>query len=149
MVFGDPQDTANPDELLITIWYNHLTSVYNSLGFCMFASSVADALGPTYQARIYTAATGIQTKADEIMETGERIFNLMRLYVNRMGVTSKDDHWPETYYTEPSLSGKELAPPFSKEETQRHLNRYYKLRGWDLETGKPLPETLKRLKIML
>jgi len=149
IVFGDPQDTANPDELLITIWYNHLTSVYNSLGFCMFASSVADALGPTYQARIYTAATGVQTKADEIMEAGERIFNLMRLYVNRMGVTSKDDHWSETYYTEPSLAGKELAPAFSKEETQRHLNRYYKLRGWDPETGKPLPETLKRLKIFL
>ncbi|MCW4049545.1 MAG: hypothetical protein NWE89_07385 [Candidatus Bathyarchaeota archaeon] len=146
-VFGDPPDVANPDELLITIWYNHLTSVYNSLGFCMFASSVADALGPSHQARLYTAATGNQTTPDEIMETGERIFNLMRLYVHRMGVTSKDDHWPETYYTEPSLAGKEIAPPFSKEETQRHLNRYYKLRGWDPETGKPLPETLKRLGI--
>jgi aldehyde:ferredoxin oxidoreductase len=146
-VFGYPPNTTKLDELLITIWYNHLTSVYNSLGFCMFASSVTEVLGPSYLARLYSTATGNQISAHEIMETGERVFNLMRLYINQQGVTAKDDHWPEIYYNEPSLAGENTAPPFSKEKIQRILNRYYKLRGWDPETGKPLPETLKRLEI--
>jgi aldehyde:ferredoxin oxidoreductase len=146
-VFGHPPDTTNPDEILITIWYNHLTSAYNSLGFCMFSSSVAEVLGPSHLSELYSQATGRQITASEIMETGERIFNLMRLYITKLGITSKDDHWPENYYHEPSLAGEEIAPSFSKEGTQRYLNTYYRLRGWDLETGKPQPETLTRLGI--
>ncbi len=146
-VFGDPPDVAHPDELLITIWYNNLTSVYNSLGFCMFASSVAEVLGPTLLARFYSAATGREVSSEEVMEAGERIFNLMRVYVNRMGITAADDHWPENYYKEHGLSGEEASPPFSLNKTQKLLDRYYRIRGWDPETGKPLPETLKRLGI--
>ena len=146
-VFGDPPDVANPDELLMTIWYNHLTSIYNSLGFCMFASSVAEVLGPTLLAKFYSTATGIEVTSEEIMVAGERIFNLMRVYVNRMGVTAGDDHWPESYYMEHGLTGEEDYPPFSKNETQSLLDRYYKIRGWDPKTGKPMPETLNRLGI--
>jgi aldehyde:ferredoxin oxidoreductase len=148
-VFGDPADTSNPDELLITIWYNHLTSVYNSLGVCMFASSVAEVIGPTHLADLYSAATGNQISAEEIMETGERIFNLMRVYINRQGITAEDDHWPEIYYEEPGLAGEDKSPPFSRTQFQKELDRYYKIRGWDSYTGKPLPETLKKLGIDL
>ena len=148
-VFGDPPDVAHPDELLITIWYNHLTCVYNSLGFCMFASSVAEVLGPSLLAEFYSTATEREISMREIMEAGERIFNLMRLYVNRMGVTAYDDHWPKVYYEEPGLTGEEAAPPFSKKDTQALLTRYYRIRGWDPKTGKPLPRTLKRLGIEL
>jgi aldehyde:ferredoxin oxidoreductase len=148
-VFGVPPNTSNPDELLITIWYNHLTSVYNSLGFCMFASSVAEVMGPTHLASLYSAFTGIHLTSDSIMETGERIFNLMRVYDNNMGITAKDDHWPEIYYKENGIAGEENAPKFSKKEVQNHLNRYYEIRGWDPSTGRPLPETLKRLGIII
>ncbi len=148
-VFGDPPDTSNPDELLMTIWYNHLTSVYNSLGICMFASSVAEVIGPTQLANLYSAATGNHLTAEEIMETGERIFNLMRVYINKQGITAKDDHWPEIYYNEPGLAGKDEAPPFNRTRFQKELERYYKIRGWDPDTGKPLPEILKKLGIKI
>jgi len=83
------------------------------------------------------------------METGERIFNLMRVYINKQGITAKDDHWPEIYYNEPGLAGKDEAPPFNRTRFQKELERYYKIRGWDPDTGKPLPETLKKLGIKI
>lgn len=142
-LFGDPPDISKPDHVLMTIWYNHLTSVYNSLGLCMFACSVAEALGPTYMAKLYSAATGIQTTPEEIMETGERVFNLMRLYIIREGVNKKDDQWPSVYVDESSKA----TSTFSAVETIRYLERYYRIRGWDPNTGKPLPETLEKLDL--
>ncbi len=143
-VFGDPPDIDSPDELLMTYWYNHLTSTYNSLGLCMFSSSVADALGPSYQAVLYSAATGVEASASEMMETGERIFNLMRMYIVREGVRREDDHWPDSFYEEPSPAGSEKGPAFDRAAFEEHLTRYYRLRGWD-ERGIPKEETLRRL----
>jgi aldehyde:ferredoxin oxidoreductase len=73
----------------------------------------------------------------------------MRVYINRQGITAEDDHWPEIYYEEPGLAGEDKSPPFSRTQFQKELDRYYKIRGWDSYTGKPLPETLKKLGIDL
>ncbi|MCX6655205.1 MAG: hypothetical protein NTY03_08800 [Candidatus Bathyarchaeota archaeon] len=140
-VFGDPPNISEPDQVLMTIWYNNLTSVYNSLGLCMFACSAAEALGPTCMAMLYSAATGIETTPEDIMRTGEMVFNLMRLYVTREGVRKADDLWPNSFYDDDPITGTR----FSAAETKNNLERYYKLRGWDVETGKPLAQTLLRL----
>jgi aldehyde:ferredoxin oxidoreductase len=146
-VFGDPPDIEDPDQLLLTYWYNHLTSAYNSLGLCMFAASVADALGPTYQAKLYSSATGVETSGSDIMEAGERIFNLMRCYIVREGVRRKSDHWPDAFYEEPSFLNPVEGKPFNKEGIDKALTRYYELRGWDLKTGIPLEKTLAKLGV--
>ena len=144
-VFGDPPDIDDPDQLLLTYWYNHLTSAYNSLGLCMFAASVADALGPTCQANLYSTATGVEVSNSEIMEAGERIFNLMRCYIVREGVRRENDHWPDAFYEEPSIEDPDKGKPFNREEIDEALSRYYELRGWDLETGIPTESTITRL----
>jgi aldehyde:ferredoxin oxidoreductase len=140
-VFGEPPNISEPDQVLMTIWYNNLTSVYNSLGLCMFASSAVEALGPTSMAMLYSATTGIKTTPEDIMRTGERVFNLMRLYIIREGVRKADDLWPTSFYNETFNKG----TSFSAVATEKNLERYYKLRGWDTETGKPLAQTLIRL----
>jgi aldehyde:ferredoxin oxidoreductase len=146
-VFGDAPDIDHPDQLLLTYWYNNLTSAYNSLGLCMFSASVADALGPSYLARLYSTATGVRVTGSDIMEVGERIFNLMRCYIVREGIRRENDHWPGAFYEEPSMADPDAGRPFNKEAIDRALTRYYELRGWDLETGVPLMETLTRLGI--
>ena len=143
-LFGDPPNISEPDQVLMTIWYNNLTSVYDSLGLCMFASSAAEALGPTSMSMLYSAATGIKTAPEDIMRTGERVFNLMRLYITREGVRKADDLWPSSFYDESSYTGMS----FSVVETENILERYYNLRGWDIETGKPLAQTLIRLGLV-
>lgn len=144
-VFGDPPDIDHPDQILLTYWYNHLTSAYNSLGLCMFSASVADALGPSYLAMLYSTAIGMMVNGSYIMEAGERIFNLMRCYIVREGVTRDNDHWPAAFYDEPSIVDPDTGRPFPREAIDAALTRYYELRGWDHETGTPLKETLTRL----
>lgn len=140
-VFGDPTNVSEPDQVLMTIWYNDLTSAYNSLGLCMFACSAAEALGPTSMAMLYSTATGINTTSEDIMRTGERVFNLMRQYITREGVRKVDDLWPDSFYEETPDKG----VPFSALETEENLERYYRLRGWSVKTGIPLTKTLMRL----
>jgi aldehyde:ferredoxin oxidoreductase len=146
-VFGDPPDIDNPDQLLLTYWYNHLTSAYNSLGLCMFSASVADALGPSRLANLYSSATGVEASGSEIMDAGERIFNLMRLYIVREGVGRGQDHWPDALYEEPSIIDPDKGKPFDREAIDEALNRYYEIRGWDPETGIPTEKTLARLEL--
>ena len=143
-IFGDTLDITHPDQVMMTIWYNRLTCAYNSLGICMFSSSVADALGPSYLAELYSAATGIPATWETIMEVGERIYNLMRAYNIREGAGRSEDHWPESFYKESSWSGLDVGPPFSRQHINDTLSLYYKRSGWD-ESGAPSKKTLKRL----
>ena len=71
------------------------------------------------------------------MKIGERIYNLMRAYSVREGMTRKDDHWPANFY----------GGSFQKKEIDRLLDRYYELRGWDKKTGIPSPQKLVELRL--
>jgi aldehyde:ferredoxin oxidoreductase len=144
-IFGDPPSITDIDHPTVTKWYGDLSSTYNSLGFCLFASTVVDAMGPTYMSELYSSATGYNTTPDQLMETGERVFNLMRLYAIREGVNVEDDDWKPDFYMNPSYAGEETGPPFDREIIVKALSKYYDLRGWDKETSKPTSETRKRL----
>lgn len=146
-IFGVPPKLNDIDYVTTAKWYNELTSVYNSLGICMFAGTVADALGPTHFTNVLSACTGWNISPRELMETGERIFNLMRAYLVREGLRREHDQWPATFYEEPSPEGPEKGPNFSKETFDRALDRYYEMRGWDKKTGIPTWDTLIKLKL--
>ncbi|MBN1332498.1 MAG: aldehyde ferredoxin oxidoreductase, partial [Synergistales bacterium] len=77
------------------------------------------------------------------METGERIYNLKRLYNIKCGIGRKDDILPERFRKEPrhDTGTGEFLPDL---ETQ--LEEYYQARGWNKD-GVPGKETLQRLGI--
>jgi len=78
--------------------------------------------------------TGIQLKPKEVLEIGERIFNLQRLFsLREVNLTPEDDT---------------VAPRFLKKNPNlpKEVRRYYKARGWD-KNGVPKTETLNRLGI--
>jgi aldehyde:ferredoxin oxidoreductase len=80
------------------------------------------------------------------MLTGERIFNLMRVYNAREGLRRKDDHWPTRFYDNPlRISDREHT--LSRKENDRLLDNYYSLRGWDSD-GVPTNEKLKELQLL-
>lgn len=89
--------------------------------------------------------TGFNYSIEEFLEVGERITNLLRAFNIREGLTPKDD----------SLSPRLLTPPQEGPQKGRSfattfpnvLIAYYREKGWDEKTGKPLPQTLKRLKL--
>ena len=85
--------------------------------------------------------TGEKYTLGRIMESGERNFNMERLFNVREGITAKDDTLPKRILEEPLFKEQSSGVPLSE-----MLPRYYKTRGWDTE-GKPTDKTLDRLQI--
>jgi len=130
----------------ITKWYEELSTAMNALGNCILENTLtAFKSGPTYYAPMLAACTGWDISPQELMEAGERIINLQRVYLARHGVGRKDDGWPKRFFAEkvPQAPGKEAG--LCREDVERVLDEYYELRGWDTDTGWPREETLRRL----
>lgn len=150
-VFGFPPtiDSISKDRVegkaTLVIWFEKLISVINSLGLCMFPGSMWFALGPTICSKLYSAYLGYEVSSEELMETGDRIFNLIKAYNVRQGLRRKDDHLPERFYQEIATLGAFKGPVVSKEIMNKLLDEYYQLRGWDQKTSIPKKETLYKL----
>jgi aldehyde:ferredoxin oxidoreductase len=74
------------------------------------------------------------------MRAGERGWNLKRVINNRLGLIRKDDKLPKALlqpYADHPAGADGLAPDFVP-----MLDAYYKVRGWDIETGFPTKEKL-------
>ncbi len=80
------------------------------------------------------------------METGERIWNLTRLFNLDEGVDSSKDTLPRRFVEEPLPDGPSKGHLISKKDMAYMKQEYYKTRGWS-EHGVPLEKTLNRLRI--
>jgi len=89
------------------------------------------------------AATGRELTIDDAMDIGRRAVNLLKAFNIRAGITAELDA-PSPRYASTLMDGpyegKSVLPVWDK-----MLRKYYQLMGWDEETGKPLPDTLKKL----
>jgi aldehyde:ferredoxin oxidoreductase len=144
-VYGSPPNLYDLDTATLVKWYNDLSCVFNSLGFCMFSDSF-EAMGPTLYAELYSAVTGNSITPVELMIAGERVFNIMRAYNVREGMRREHDDWPQRFYDQPLQRGDETHT-LSKEKVDQSLHRYYELRGWDAKTGVPTQEKLRELQL--
>jgi aldehyde:ferredoxin oxidoreductase len=94
------------------------------------------------QAGAIRTMTGMPMDAARLKEIGERIYNLQRCYNILHGISRADDVLPWRFTQVPSPSGNAKG---SVCHIDVMLPEYYALRGWDPESGFPLPETLARL----
>lgn len=96
------------------------------------------------QAEVVSAATGWDFTAQELLDAGERIAGLQRVFNIRHGLDSmKDDTLSPRLASAPVdgyAKGKTVGPVYSQ-----MVRTYYRAMGWDEETSKPLPVTLHRL----
>lgn len=113
----------------------------NALGLCKFI--IRGRQGPEEIATWIRHITGWEDMTtEELMRTGERLFNLKRLAGTRFfGISRKDDTLPPRLLTHARPTGGS-AGVLPKLEPM--LAEYYQLRGWDSE-GRILPETLQAL----
>ncbi len=111
-------------------------TLFNSLVLCMFAN-----VAPETILALVNAACGLQYNLKDLLQTGERGWNLKRAINNRLGLTSANDRLPQTLrqpYTDGANDG--YAPPF-----QEMLAAYYQARDWDPATGYPSLQKLLEL----
>ncbi len=117
-----------------------LHAVSDSFDLCKFS---AFAEGPEEYAAQYTAVTGAPMSTEDLLRTGERIYNLERHYNNLAGFREGSDYLPKRFTEEPSTS------PGSKGqvcELDLMLKDYYQVRGW--ENGVVPESKLKELEIV-
>jgi aldehyde:ferredoxin oxidoreductase len=91
------------------------------------------------------AMTGWDLTPEEARNIGLRAVNLMRAFNVRCGITREHDAPSERYGSTPEdgpTKGIGVRPHWDQ-----MLDNYYSILGWDIKTGKPLPETLKTLGI--
>ncbi len=123
----------------LVIAFQDFMATYNPLGLCKFM--IKGGMGPTRTVALVNAATGWDWTADDLLQVGERLFNLKRLINLRLGVTRADDTIPYRFLAEPRPSG---AAAGVLPDLGRMLPLYYELRGWDAE-GQPTREQLEVL----
>jgi len=93
--------------------------------------------------RAVSFVTGVRYDRRAFLRTGERVFNLERLFNLREGFSSKDDNLPLRFIGEPMREGPTAGKvvPITK-----MLLKYYRLRGWN-EIGIPTVQHLERLGV--
>lgn len=142
-VLGLPQPLdrfATDDKAVWTKIFQDLTAVIDSSGMCLFTSF---ALGAPEYAALLNAATGTNHTVDQLLEVGERIYNIERLFNKAAGMKAEDDTLPKRILNEPIPDGP------SKGEVSKlniTLPQYYAARGW--VNAFPTDETLKRLDLL-
>ncbi len=119
-----------------------LMSLLDSLKLCKF--TLYGGLKLTHALKYLNAVTGWDISQAEILKTGERIYNLKRMYDVKCGITRKDDTVPTRMLREKRGEGgaAENLPPFSDA-----LDEYYRYRGWD-RSGIPTKTKLLELGLV-
>ena len=117
-------------------WSAHFN---DTLGVCWFSTNgdfkrLVEALN---------AATGWDFPAEETVEVGSRIQNLLRVFNIRHGHTAEMDAPSPRLVLAPvdeAGQSKSIMPHWNEMRS-----KYYEGKGWDKEMGKPLPDTLRNL----
>ncbi len=131
------------------IWHQELLySVVDSLGLCKFQTVFLGFNMPKWEeySKLIYLATGMELSKADLMQIGERIYTLERMFNLREGFSRKDDTLPERYFKEPTPIGLAIArgKKIDREKFEQMLDEYYALHGWD-KNGLPTEETLKKL----
>ncbi|MBC8499634.1 MAG: aldehyde ferredoxin oxidoreductase family protein [Candidatus Atribacteria bacterium] len=115
------------------------------LNICKFMMYVGCTL--EHLAMILSALTGWNISDEDLLKIGERVYNLQRLFNMREGFSRKDDLLPERMKNLPQFGDYKDEKDCEIKNFEEMLNEYYEARGWDKQTGKPLPEKLHDLDI--
>jgi aldehyde:ferredoxin oxidoreductase len=139
-ILGKPEvlDRTSADDKHIWVkTFQDLTAVIDSAGLCLFSSF---ALGAEDYAELLNAATGTNYDVASLLEAGERIYNIERLFNQKAGMKPEEDTLPKRLLNDPIPDGPSKGQLSKLSEI---LPKYYEARGW--ENAFPTKETLERL----
>jgi aldehyde:ferredoxin oxidoreductase len=120
---ADPLGWKGKGEMVKT--FQDLHAFSDSLDLCKFSAFAEDA--DLYAAQ-YSAATGGEFTAEDVMAIGERIYNLERHYNNLAGFREGSDTLPRRFLEEPSTMAGSKG---HVSELGEMLAEYYAARGWE------------------
>jgi aldehyde:ferredoxin oxidoreductase len=146
-VFGtpvkeDPHSTEGKPELVKH--FQNSFALIDSAGLCVFVAlryvfNKDRLIWPLRLSEMMAYTTGENYTAEEVLQAGERVYNLERMFLLKAGST--EDTLPYRMLHEPLPDGPAKG---MVNQLDKMLPEFYKLRGWD-EKGVPTPEKLKEL----
>lgn len=138
----DPLAVENKAELVHLL--ERLFAFVDSLDLCKFSTF---ALGLEDYAALFSAYTGWDISAEDVLDIGERIWTQERYFNQLHGLSRKDDRLPKRFMTEPSPSGPSKGHVIDEVTLNKLLEEYYKMHGWNMDGT--IPEgRLKELGII-
>lgn len=143
-----PDPTVTEGKAWPVMWSEYLCAVGDALGMCRFLSKwlTPGFLGFEEWAEAIYAATGLDLTASQVMEVGERIWNVERLFLVREGVLREGDWLPDQVFDSPVKVGLFKGACQNTESFARLLDEYYQEHGWDKQ-GIPTLATIERLEL--
>ena len=139
-VLGLPQQldrTVTDDKAAWAKTFQDLTAVIDSMGHCLFTSF---AMGAPEYTDLLNAATGTNWTVEQVLEIGDRIYNIERMFNKAAGMKPEDDRLPKRLLNDPIVNGPSKGMVSQLPLT---LPQYYEARGW--VNAFPTDETLKKL----
>ncbi len=132
----DPQEINGKAEWVKL--FQDLTAVIDSMGLCLFSSF---ALSAEDYRDLLAASTGFDYTVEEMLQCGERIWNLERVFNLKAGLDPAQDTLPKRFLEEAMPEGPNKGAVV---RLQDMLPEYYRVRGWDA-SGRPTQEKLAEL----
>ena len=121
-----------------------MNAVIDSLTACKF---LFFAVTLEEYAKAYSAVTGLESSAQDLLKIGERIYYQERIMNSLNGFSYLDDDLPERFFKDKGTDGNNIEiPALSKQGFLKTLHNYYKIRGLD-EKGQPLKEKTEELDL--
>jgi len=131
------------------VWWHEIEyAVVDSLGLCKFQTTFLAFNAPRFEewSKLLKFAANMELSKADLMEVGERIYTLERMFNLREGFSRKDDTLPERYFKEPTPVGLPISKgkKIDRERFEKMLDEYYELHNWD-RNGVPKKEQLDKL----
>lgn len=131
-------------------WQELLYAVTDSLGTCKFQTVFLAVHAPKWEeySKLIYLVSGMQYSIPQLMDIGERIYTIERMFNIREGFSRKDDALPERYFEEATPIGlpRVKGLKIDREKFEKMLDEYYTLHGWD-NNGVPTNKILQKLGI--
>lgn len=129
------------------IYAQNRSAVINMLVVCDWVYPIihshvtGDRIGDTsLESQLLEAVSGYELTEKELDQIGERIWNLARAFMMRENRTRNEDTLHESYFTK-----RDGGKAINKSDFEDAKTRYYRLRGWEEDTGWPTQGKLNLL----
>jgi len=142
-----PYDSLGPDKVRFALKTQQFYSFLDTADLCQFVWGPSWTLFGTQETvDAVKAVTGwADFDVDELIEIGERRLNMLRAFNAREGIDRKNDRLPAKFFKPLAGTGPTKGTALDPAVIEGALDEYYRLAGWDPQTGNPTPETMTRL----
>jgi aldehyde:ferredoxin oxidoreductase len=139
------EDHTSMESIVSTLTAKRIRSFVDSLVVCAFPSMTMTESKIDYLVQMLNSITPWEYSEEQALETALRIDNVLRAFNVRHGLTP-DLEVPSLRYGSGQVDGPVKAESVMPCWDQL-LDKYYEAMGWDRDSGKPSPQTLKKLDL--